>query len=324
MNPDPQHWPSAYITFLKIVFVYLHAVPFLQIVKMTIVTVFQAKDAIITSKQPAAVLGDGSRCQSPVVSSSTPPLPLPTAPTPQRNKVWKSVVGALLEAQKSNPSIAQNQQQQQHEFLSSSRDLATLRSISHAPVDAMTSVDEASVSSSNLPHTAVKSSVGAGASFPVPSARKIRPLTGDKNHIAAAFPGIQPVVKGVDSAIPAAPGASSERQKQMKDLPPGSEVSAVSVEPAESEISSQVTCQAIKSIVNMTPCGKPNQGVMTPIRKPGLVSMTPRSMTLTPMAMSMTPSGKPTFASSPMQPRTPRGSQVRFFIVLRFRDPVPF
>jgi hypothetical protein len=303
LNPDPQHWPSAYITFLKIV--YLHDVLYC----LQIVSVFQAKDVAITSKQPAAVLGDGSRCQSPVVSSSTPPLPLPTtAPTPQRNRVWKSVVGALLEAQKSNPSIAQNQQ---HEFPSSSKDLATLRGIPLAPVDVMTSVDEASVSSSSLPHAADKSSVGAGASFPVPSARKIRPLTGDKNLLTSGFPGIQPVVEVLDSAIPAAPGASSERQKQTKDLLPGSEVNAVSLDPpAESEMSPQVTCQAIKS--NMTPSGKPNQGVMTPIRKPGLVSMTPRSLTLIPMAMSMTPSGKPTFASSPMPPRTPRGSQVRF------------
>jgi hypothetical protein len=280
-------------------------------------TVFQAKDVVITSKQPAAVLGDGSRNQSPVVSSSTPPRPLPTtAPTPQRNRVWKSVVGALLEAQKSNPSIAQNQQQ--HEFPSSSKDLATLRGIPHAPVDVMTSVDEASVSSSSLPHMADKSSVRAGAAFPVPSARKIRPLAGDKNHLAAAFPGIP-------AAAAAAPSASSERQKQMKDLPPGSKVHAVSLEPpAESEMSPHLTCQAIKSVVDVTSTGKPNQGVMTPVRKPGLVSMTPRSMTLTPMAMSMTPSGKPTFASSPMQPRTPRGSQVRFFTVLRIRDPVPF
>ncbi len=272
---------------------------------------------VITSKQPAGV-GDGTRCQSPVVSSSTPH---PTAPTPQRNKVWKSVVGALLEAQKSNPSIAQNQQQ--HAFPSSNKDLATDSGIPHASVGVITSVDEASVSSSShLPHIAEKSSVGAGASFPVPSARKIRPsLTGDKNHVAAAVPGIQSVVEVLDSVVPAAPGVSSERQKQMKDLPPDSEVNAVSLEPpAESEISSHVT----KSVVNMTPSGKPNQGVMTPIRKPGLVSMTPRSMNLTPMAMSMTPGGKPTFASSPMPPRTPRGSQVRFSTVFRIRDPVPF
>jgi hypothetical protein len=288
----------------------------LHIVNMTVVTVFQAKDVAITSKQPAAVLGDGSRCQSTVVSSSTPP---PTAPMPQRNRVWKSVVGALLEAQKSNPSIPQNQQQ--HEFPSSSRDLATRRGIPHAPVDVMTSVVEASVSNSSLPHMAEKSSVGAGASFPVPSARKIRLLTGDKNQLAAGFPGIQPVVEGVASS------AYSEKQKQMRVLPPGSEANAVSLEPvAESEMSPQVTCQAIKSVVDMTPSGKPNQGVMTPIRKPGLVSMTPRSMTLTPMAMSMTPSGKPTFASSPMPSRTPRGNQVRFSTVLRIwiRDPVPF
>ncbi len=281
---------------------------------------------VITSKQQPAAVGGGSRCQSPVVSSSTPPRPPPTpAPTPQRHRVWKSVVGALLEAQKSNPSIPQNQQQQ-YEFPSTSRDLATVSGIP-APVDVITSVDEASVSSSSLPHMADKSSVGAGASFPVPSARKIRPLTGDQNHVAAGFPGIQPVVEGVDSAVPAAPGASSERQKQTKDLPPVSEVNEVSLKPpAESEMSSQVTCQATKSVVNMTPSGKPNQGVMTPARKPGLVSMTPRSMTLTPMAMSMTPSGKPTFASSPMPPRTPRGSQVRFSTVLRIRirDPVPF
>jgi hypothetical protein len=237
------------------------------------------------------------------------------------------VVGALLEAQKSNPSIPQNQQQR--EIPSSSRDLATVSGIPHASVDVMTSVDEASVSSSsNLPHTADKSSVGAGASFPVPSARKIRPLTGEKHHLAAAFPGIQPVLEGVDSAVPAVPGVSSERLKQMKDLPPASEVNAV-LEPVpvpESEMSTHVACQAIKSVVNMTPSGKPNQGVMTPVRKPGLVNMTPRSMTLTPMAMSMTPSGKPTFASSPMPPRTPRGNQVRFSFVLRIRirDPMPF
>jgi hypothetical protein len=190
----------------------------------------------------------------------------------------------------------------------------------------MTSVGEASVSSSsNLSHTAEKSSVGAGSSFPVPSARKIRPsLTGNKNHVAAAVPGIQPVAEVLDSAVPAAPGAL----KQMKDLPPVSQVNEVSLEPvAKSEMSSShVTCQAIKSVVNMTPSGNPGQGVMTPIRKPGLVSMTPRSMTVTPMAMSMTPSGKPTFASSPMPPRTPRGSQVRFSTVLRIRirEPVLF
>ncbi len=287
----------------------MHAVLSLNSKDDGIVTVLQAKDVVTTSKQPAVVLGDGSRCQSPVVSSSTPP---PAAPTPQRNRVWKSVVGALLEAQKSNPSIAQNQQ---HEFPSSSRDLATVSGIPHAPVDVISSVDEASVSSSCLTHMADKSSVGADASFPVPSARKIRPLlTGDKNHLAAAFPGIQPVVKGVDAAVPAAPSASSDRQKQMKDLPPGNVVNAVSLEqPSESEMSSShVPCQAIKSDGNMTPSGKPNQGVMTPVRKPGLVNMTPRSMTMSPMAMSMTPSGKPAFASSPMPPRTPRGSQVRF------------
>jgi hypothetical protein len=291
----------------------------------TVFSVFQAKDVAIISKQPAAVLGDGSRCQSPVVSSSTPPR---SAPTPQRNKVWKSVVGALLEAQKSNQSIAQNLQQQQHEFPSSSRDLATVSGISHAPVDVMPSVDEASVSSSNLPHIAEKSSVGAGASFPVPSARKIRPLTGDKNHLAAALPGIQPVVEGGGSVVPAAPGASSEMQKQMKDLSTGSEVNAITLESsAESEMSSShVPCQATKSVVDMTPSAKPNQGVMTPVRKPGLVNMTPRSMTLTPMAMSMTPGGKPTFASSPMPPRTPRGSQVRVSSMLRIRirDPGAF